>query len=382
MDKPFEYQKTNRYFGLIADGLEELGREELLSLGASDISQAYRGVYFKADMEVLYGINYRSRFFTRILAPLLTFDCHSDRYLYKTAKSLNWSDILTPDRTFAVFSSVSDSNIRHSHFAALRLKDAVADWFMENFGHRPSVDSRSPDVWLGLRIHRNRASIRLDTSGGSLHRRGYRKRSVEAPMLETLAAAIVHLSEWNGSVPLVDPMCGSGTILCEGLMKYCRIPPAFLREKFGFSCMPEYRKEDWHLLKKRIDSSIRSLPPGAISGNDISDEAATAAMTNCSMLPSGSSIGITTGRYQDMAGVTNSTIITNPPYGIRLGKSLNMGDFMGEFGDFLKQKCTGSTAYIYFGKRELIKKIGLRASWRKPLRNGRLDGRLAKYELY
>ncbi len=362
--------------------MEELGKEELFSLGADDPKQAYRGMFFGADMETLFRINYQSRFFTRILAPLLTFDCHSDRYLYKTASSMDWSQILSPEKTFAIFANVSDSNIKHSQYAALKLKDAIADWFMEREGRRPDVDTKTPDVWLGLRIHRNRASIRLDTSGGSLHRRGYRKKSVEAPMQETLAAAVIHLSGWDGSSRLIDPMCGSGTLLCEALMSYCRIPSGYLRSRFGFECMPEFNKVLWKQIRQEADSLIRTLPEGLILGSDISHETVEIASGNCCTLPSGDRIELKTSRYQNLNNVSDSTIITNPPYGLRLQKNENMGVFMKEFGDFLKQKCKGSIVYIYFGKRDLLKKIGLRAASKKPLRNGRLDGRLVRYDLY
>ena len=362
--------------------MEELGKEELALLGGNDPKAAYRGMFFGADIEALYRINYQSRFFTRILAPLLTFDCHSDRYLFKTASSMDWSQILSTKKTFAIFANVSNSNIKHSQYAALKLKDAIADWFMEREGRRPDVDTKNPDVWLGLRIHQNRASIRLDTSGGSLHRRGYRKKSVEAPMQETLAAAVIHLSGWDGSTKLIDPMCGSGTLLCEALMKYCRIPSGYLRSRFGFECMPEFNREQWEQIRSDADSLIRTLPEGLIMGSDISRETLTVASGNCCVLPSGDRIELKTSRYQDLGDISDSTIITNPPYGLRLQKHGNMVDFMKEFGDYLKQKCKGSIAYIYFGKRDLLKKIGLRAAWKKPLRNGRLDGRLVRYDLY
>lgn len=378
----FEYQRTGRFFGLIADGMEEMGEAELAELGATEPQRAYRGIFFGADMPVLYRVNYLSRLFTRVLAPLITFDCHSDRYLYRTAMSLDWSRFLSPERTFAVFASVSDSRIGHSQFAALRLKDAIADWFTEREGRRPDVDTDDPDVWLNLRIHRNRATIRLDTSGGSLHRRGYRKKSVEAPMQETLAAAIVRLSGWDGSTPLVDPMCGSGTLLCEALMSWCRIPAAHLRRKFGFQFMPEYRQDQWQALRNEADSGIRELPEGLISGSDASAECTMAARKNCSILPSGDRIALRTSQYAQLGDIRGSTIMTNPPYGLRLGRDGDMSVFIKELGDFLKQRCPGSTAYIYFGKRDLLKSIGLRAAWKKPLRNGRLDGRLAKFDLY
>ncbi len=378
----YEYQMTGRFFGTIAEDLKPLGERELIGLGANELKDAYRGIFFNCDMETLYRINYQSRFFSRITAPLITFDCHSDRYLYSTAMSIDWSEFLAPDSTFAIFATVHDSRINHSHFAALRLKDAIADWFMERYGKRPDIDTISPDLWIGLRIFRNRAYIRLDTSGGSLHRRGYREQSVEAPMQETLAAAIVELSGWDGSEPLYDPFCGSGTILCEAHMKYCGIPSGYLRGRFGFENLPEFDREDWTRVKSEIDSCIKEPPEGLICGSDISGKAVDAAKCNCGLLPCGDRIDLRVSPYGSISGLRNRTIISNPPYGLRLKGDGNVENLMKGFGDFLKQRCSGSRAWIYFGKRELIKSVGLRSSVKTPLHNGKLDGRLVLYEMY
>lgn len=377
-----EYQRTGRFFGMIAEDLKSIGEQELRSLGATELTMAYRGIFFQCDFEALYRINYQSRFFSRILAPIITFDCHSDRYLYSTARSIDWSLFLTPDSTFAIFSSVHGSNISHSQYAALKLKDAIADWFMDRDGRRPNIDTTAPDLWIGLRIQNNRAYIRLDTSGGSMHRRGYRKQSVEAPMQETLAAGIVELSGWDGSTPLYDPFCGSGTILCEALMKYCRVPSGYLRKRFGFENLPEFNREQWRNLKKSINSEIRELPEGLIAGSDISREAVSAAACNCNLLPSGGRISLKTEPYINIDELKSMTIVSNPPYGLRLRKNDNMELFMKDFGDFLKQRCSDSRAWIYFGKRKLIKSMGLRSSIKIPLHNGKLDGRLVLYEMY
>ena len=198
----FAYQKNQRFFAQVADGLEEAGGRELEALGAEEVKASYRGIYFTADHRALYRINYSSSICTRILAPLLTFDCHSDKYLYNTAGSIPWSAILSLETTFAIFANVSNSNITHSQYAARKLKDAIVDQFRESCGKRPDVDPDNPDVWISLYIQGNKATISLDTSGGSLHRRGYRKASVKAPMQETVAAAIIKFSQWDGSKPL------------------------------------------------------------------------------------------------------------------------------------------------------------------------------------
>jgi len=378
----FSYQKSGRFFGQITEGFEELGIEELRELGADDIKPSHRGFYFSADQASLYRINYCSRLFSRILAPLLRFDCHSSKYLYKTACKIDWPALISLDSTFAVNANVSHSKIKHSHYASLCLKDAIVDVFRESTGKRPDVETKTPDVRFNLYIQNNMATVYLDASGGSLHRRGYRKEGVAAPMQETVAAAIIKYSGWNGERPLIDPMCGSGTLLCEALMHYCRIPAGYFRKKFGFESLPDFEKKIWLRVKQEADARIRALPEGLISGNDISSEAVKTARKNISCFPQAKNILFSVSSYQKMKNLKNTVIISNPPYGIRLGAEGNMDIFIKELGDFLKKQCTDSSAYLYFGNRELIKKIGLKPSWKKPLTSGGLDGRLAKYSLY
>ena len=378
----FSYQKSGRFFGQITEGFEELGIEELRELGADEIKPSHRGFYFSADQASLYRINYCSRLFSRILAPLLRFDCHSSKYLYKTACKIDWPALISLDSTFAVNANVSHSKIKHSHYASLCLKDAIVDVFRESTGKRPDVETKTPDVRFNLYIQNNIATVYLDASGGSLHRRGYRKEGVAAPMQETIAAAIIKYSGWNGERPLIDPMCGSGTLLCEALMHYCRIPAGYFRKKFGFESLPDFEKKIWLRVKQEVDARIRALPEGLISGNDISSEAVKTARKNISCFPQAKNIRFSVSSYQKIKDLKNTVIISNPPYGIRLGAKGNMDIFIKELGDFLKKQCTDSSAYLYFGNRELIKKIGLKPSWKKPLISGGLDGRLVKYSLY
>ncbi len=378
----FTYQKSGRYFAQIAEGLEELAKKELEELGARDIKPGYRGFYFSADKASLYRINYCSRLLSRVLAPLLRFDCHSDKYLYKTASNINWPSLIDLKSTFAVKANVSHSNITHSQYASLRLKDAIVDVFRKKTGKRPDVDTKTPDVLFNLHIQSNKATIYLDTSGGSLHRRGYRRETIMAPMQEIIAAAIIRLSDWNGTRPLVDPMCGSGTLLCEAMMNYCRIPAGYLRKKFGFTALPDFDAKIWAAVKQKEDSRIRDLPHGLISGSDKSEEAIAAARANTQCFAQGANIALSVMSMQNIKSLANSVIVCNPPYGIRLETDENMKDFMKQLGDFLKQRCTGSEAYLYFGNRELIKSIGLKPSRKKILISGGLDGRLVKYRMY
>ena len=378
----YEYQRDKRFFAQIADGIKEPGAQELSELGAWEISPAYGGIYFYADKEALYRINYFTRLASRILAPLVSFHCRTTDELYKKAKQINWTDFISLKNTFAVSGNVSNSGITNSHYAALCLKDGIADSFRETSGKRPDVDARNPDIWLNLYIRDDEAVISLDTSGGSLHRRGYRKDSISAPMQETVAAAIIRFAQWDGSVPLYDPMCGSGTLLCEALLHYCRIPSGIFREHFGFEFLPDYDRSIWAKVKKELDGQIRELQEGYIAGSDASSKAVEIARTNIQNLPHGERIRLEVHDFRDSSGMENGVVITNPPYGVRMGKSQGLELLYKELGDFLKQKCKGSTAYIYFGEREFIKKIGLKPAWKKPLKTGGLDGRLVKYEMF
>jgi len=378
----YDYQKSNRYFAQIPDDVKDIAIEELKTLGGDNISPTFRGLYFTATQKALYTINYHSTLINRILAPIISFSCHSENELYEKALKIFWDDFIGPNNTFAIFSSVSHSNIKHSKFAALRLKDAVADHFTNQRGARPSIDTKEPDLWINLFIHRNKATISADTSGGSLHRRGYRRRSVQAPMIETLAAAIIKHTGWNGEKPLYDPLCGSGTLLCEAYLHATKTPPGVLRRKFGFEMLPDYCESIWEEVKYTGDGNKIVIAKGLISGSDISIRTVKNATYNTSMLNADENITIEQHDIFSLEEIKDSIIVTNPPYGIRIGRDGNIEEFYKNLGDFLKQKCTGSTAFIYFGERKYLKNIGLRPNWKKPIANGGLDGRLAKFELY
>jgi putative N6-adenine-specific DNA methylase len=382
----FDYQIKNQYFAQTARGLEAIASTELHELGAFECKEGIRGVHFKASKEVLYKINYCARLISRILAPLVQFHCPSDQVLYKRAYEIDWASIFSIKRTFAIFSNVSNSNIKHSQFASQRLKDAIVDFFYKKYGKRPSVNLEKADVSINLNIQKNRARISFDTSGGSLHRRGYRKVSGFAPLQETLAAAIIRLSEWSreGSdiKPLMDPMCGSGTLLSEALMTYCRIPSAFKRKRFGFFHLPDFDINTWNHVVISCKREIRECPPGLIRGSDISAAAVKASIQNLSEIPGGSRVAVTRLNYQDIEKAKDHFIITNPPYGNRMGEEEQLKILFKELGDFLKHRCTGSTAFILVGSKELSKVIGLRISQRIPLFNGPTEVRLVKIDLY
>jgi putative N6-adenine-specific DNA methylase len=394
-DIPYEYKK-NGFFAQVTGKMEEVCEQELIELGASETKTTYKGIYFKSNLPTLYKINYTSRLLSRVLAPLVTFPCHTTNALIQKAKEIHWEDFCSLEKTFAISSSVSKSRITNSLYASQCFKDGIADYFRNKYGKRPDVEVVNPDVRFNLHIEKDAAVISLDTSGESLHKRGYRLLAGEAPMQETLAAAILRLSKWNGENTLWDPMCGSGTILCEALMHYCRIPAQKLRKKFGFFNMPDFDRTSWNKVKEEFDNKIRPLPKNIISGSDKSQQAIEVAKNNLSHLPYSDSVDLSCKSFQHVkepaflpdgeAGRTsrfeNGTLITNPPYGMRLGEIEEVKILYKELGDFLKTNCAGTSAFIYTGNPELRKHIGLKTTKRISLDNGKLEGVLLQIDSY
>lgn len=382
-DVAYLYQEHRSFYAQVAHPIEALGGAELVELGATNVDPGYRGVQFSADPATLRRIVYSARIPTRVLAPLATFDCHSDRYLYKRAcEEVDWMNLIGTHKTFAIFATVSNSRINHSKYAALKLKDAIVDTIRKETGSRPSVERHTPDVSLNLHIDNNRALISLDVAGRSLHRRGYRLDALEAPIQETVAAAIIRMSEWAGDKPLLDPMCGSGTLLAEAYMAAANIPAQFLHDSFGFQQLPDHDAKGWAAQRKELDAAIRPVAEGLIRGSDVESQAVRLARTNLDQLPGSQVVQLARRDFRDIDGFEDGVIVTNPPYGLRIGNRNVIGDLYKGFGDFLKQRCTRSSAFIYVGKPELLKSVGLRTTWKKELVNGALEGRLGRYDLY
>ena len=377
----YEYNR-NGFFAQVTGKMEGLCEAELIELGTKDTEVSYKGVYFKADFPTIYKINYTSRLLSRVLAPLVSFPCRSTEYLYQRAKKIHWEDFCSLEKTFSISASVSQSRITNSLYASQCLKDGIADYFRNKYGKRPDVQVVNPDVRFNLHIEKDMAVISLDTSGESLHKRGYRLLAGEAPMQETLAAALIRISKWDGQNTLYDPMCGSGTILCEALMHYCRVPSQKLRNKFGFFNLPEFNKKEWNEVKAECDVKIRPLQKNIICGSDISRESIKVAKKNLAHLTYSESVDLSVKPFQQIEEFENGTLITNPPYGMRLGESDDVQLLYKELGDFLKTKCPGTSAFIYTGNPELRKFIGLKTTKRLPLDNGKLEGVLLQIDSY
>jgi len=378
----YDYAHSGRYFAQVTGGLEPDGAAELRALGATAAELCHRGVSFVAERAALYRVVYEARLVGRVLAPLARFRCRSPDALYAWAREVPFEDLLDPDETFAVQADVSGRHFTHSRYAALRIKDAVVDRFRDRTGRRPSVERDDPTVRLHLHVAGDEATLSLDASGGALHRRGYRERTVAAPMQETLAAAIVRESGWDGERPLFDPFCGSGTLLAEALMSHARVPAGYLRAQSGVERLPDFDAELWRRVRAAADGAIRPITPGLIGGADIDPAAVSAARHNLDRLPGGAQIALRIADFRTLGGLPDHVVLTNPPYGIRIGDAREIPTLYRDLGDFLKRRCGGTTAFVYVGDPALAGHVGLRPRSRRPLVNGALDGRLLRYEIF
>lgn len=374
-----EYQKTGKYFAQVTGTLERLAILEVESMGAKVIQEVPRGFRFTADKASLYRILYCSRLVQRVLAPIISFQCHSEKYLYSQArKAIDWTELFDLEQSFGIISNVSASNISHSLYASQLVKDAICDCFRDKYGERPDFDTGDADINFNLHIRDNWASIALDLTGISMHKRGYRQAATFAPLQETLAAAMITLSGWNGERELLDPMCGSGTILAEALMHYCNIPVAYLRRDSGVQFLPDFDLDLHKKICKEANSKIRILPKGLIKGSDISSESIDITRRNLSNLPGSEAVDLRVCAFQNLPEKSGRCIITNPPYGVRLGTEDSTPLLYNALGDFLKQRCPDSEAYILCGSKKLSGDLRLRANWKKNLKNADLEVNLTK----
>ncbi len=359
--------------------MERHAAAELGELGAALGREVPRGLHFSCDQETLYRVLYTSRLVQRVLAPLATFACPDEKTLHRKARDLiDWTSLFPVDTSFGIQANVSSGRIRHSLYAGQLLKDAICDSFRDKTGQRPDFSTRQAPVNFNLHIHADRATISLDMTGVSMHKRGYRKAAGAAPLQETLAAAMIRLSGWDGSRKLLDPMCGSGTILAEALMHYCRVPAAWLRRDSGYQFLPDHAPELFERVKASAVALIRPLPEGLIEGSDMNARNVETARENLALLPGGDRVELQVSRFQDLGRESGRRVITNPPYGVRLEDSGSAERLYNELGDFLKQKCPDSESYILCGDKNLVPRLRLRAHWKKNLKNADLEVALAK----
>jgi putative N6-adenine-specific DNA methylase len=374
---------TRRYFATTSRGLEDVLAKEIRALGGREARTVAGGVSFTGDTALGYRANLWLRTANRVLLHLSDFHAPTPAALYEGVAAIPWPEIFPVRKTIAVDATVRDGGVTHSHFAALKAKDAVVDRFRESQGVRPDVDPLSPNIRINVRIVRDACTLSLDLSGESLNRRGYRADPEEASLRETLAAGMVLLTGWEGRTPLVDPVCGAGTIPIEAALFATNTAPGLRRRGFAFQHLSDYDDGLWNSLVAEAKDKMHSVASSRIEGSDISPEAIRNARRNGKR--AGVS-GVVSLHSRDVKEVSPSgppgIILCNPPYGVRIQASHESETFYRALGEVFKKRCVGWTAYVLSGDPDATRHIGLKASRKFPLMNGPIDCRLLKYELY
>lgn len=375
--------EKKEYIAKTLMGLEEVLAEEIKDLGGEQVEILKRAVKFTAAKKDFYKANMWLRTALKILLPIKKFTIRDEDDLYLQIKKIRWEDYFSVDNTFAIDAVTNNSPIPHSKYAALRTKDAIVDRFRDKFGKRPSIDRDFPDLQINLHIYKNQATLSLDACGTPLSKRGYRAGSQHvAPINEVLAAGLVLLSGWKGETPLIDPFCGSGTILIEAAMIAHDIPPNFLRENYCFMNWRNFDEDLWDQIVDEADD-IKIKKGIEITGYDISSRVTRQAMKNSvnSAVPAGL-IKIDQRDFtQDWKPEKAGTIITNPPYGERID-TREMRELYNIIGSRLKQDFEGFNAWIISGSPEGMKSIGLRPAKKIPMLNGAIECKYQKFEMY
>lgn len=362
-------------------GFEELLAKELTQLGAQSVKIGVRHVSFVGDKGFMYKANMGIRTAIKILKPISTFKVINETELYNKINALPWENYLKSDGTLAVGATLNGDTFTHSQYVALKTKDAIVDRFRDQTGERPNVDLRFPDLKIDIHIDRHFCTVSLDSSGESLHKRGYKIATNIAPINEVLAAGLVMLSGWDGQSDFMDPMCGSGTVLVEAAMIACNIPPNLMRNEFGFE-----RWKDWDVdLFEKIEESLLSKTRDfhhKIIGFDKSPSAVEKAIQNVENSKLDDFIYI---KHEDFfktqkGGDAHLHMVFNPPYGERL--DIDMESFYGSIGSTLKHKYPGTNAWMISSNMEALKHIGLRPSRKIKLFNAKLEAKFVKYEMY
>lgn len=368
-------------------GLEEVLAQELIELGANDVQLERRAVSFRGDKALLYRANLCLRTAIRILVPIASFKVKDTDALYNQVKALNWSQYMTADQTFAIDATVYSESFRNSRFVTYRVKDAIADYWIDKAHKRPSVSTQIPDILLNVHVANEQVTISLDSSGESLHKRGYRVATTEAPISEVLAAGMLLLAGWKGQSDFYDPMCGSGTLLIEAALIARNIAPGIFRSSFAFEKWPDFDADLWNDIYND-DSNERDFTH-RIYGSDASFYAIQQATKNVKSAGVAKDIELKQVRLEELKDLSSlhpftpsPLVMLNPPYGERLKSNKEMEYLYSAIGSTLKHQFTGSTAWIISSNVEAMKCIGLKPSKKYHLLNGELDCQFNKYELF
>lgn len=373
---------SQQYIAKTFQNLEPVLAQELEVLGAKNIQQENRAVAFSGDQTLLYKANLHLHTALKILNPIASFNCYKPDILYQKAHHLEWEAYMNLKQTFAIEAVVNSPHFKHSGFAALRLKDAIVDRFRKKTGKRPSVDTQQPDIALHLHISNNQATIYLDSSGTPLFKRGYRVNAYRAPLNEVLAAGILRLSGWQTDQPLIDPMCGSGTLAIEAAIMAYHIAPGLLRQSFAFQQWADYSPTIWKKLTRDARQAIRPPKQGLIQGGDISARAISIARENAQEIGLQDHIRFQVKSFDQWNSLPeNSLIVCNPPYDQRI-KDTNINELYASIGTHMKHHFAGHQSWLFSGNKEAIKHIGLKHSKKISLLNGAIACWLLRYDLY
>ena len=365
-------------------GLEEVLAQELIELGANDVQLERRAVSFRGDKALLYSANFCLRTAIRILVPIKTDKLKAkgskpEDQVYEIAKSIDWSRFMTVDNTFVIDATVYSEFFHNSLFVTYRVKDAIVDYWSEKTGKRPNVNAQNPDIRINLHIGNDLLTLSLDSSGESLHKRGYRVATTEAPINEVLAAGMLRMAGWHGQSDFYDPMCGSGTLLIEAALMARNIAPGVFRQSYAFEKWPDFDADLWNDIYND-DSQEREFTH-RIYGSDASFYAIQQATKNVKSAGVQHDIELKQIRLEELQG-GKGLIMMNPPYGERLKSNKEMEDLYSAIGTALKHHFVDSTAWIISSNAAAMKCIGLKPSRKYHLLNGELDCQFNKYELF
>jgi 23S rRNA (guanine2445-N2)-methyltransferase len=372
---------TKQLFAPCPRGLEGPLAAELAALGASSVQTTAGGIAFEGDMRVIYRANLESRIATRVLLRLFTVPYRSEEDIYRATHEFDWPQQFDVGRSIRVYLTAQRCPLRSLDFLTLRIKDAVCDRFRSAVGSRPNVDTRAPEVRIHAFLDATQFTLYLDTSGEPLFKRGARAAQGEAPLKENLAAGILSLSGWRPGTALLDPMCGGGTFLVEAAQIALAIAPGIARD-FGFEKLRAFDAVLWQELRDAAEARRKPLAPLPIYGSDLYGDTLKLAAANLRAAGLEAAVQLKQANALEIsAPAASGVLVTNPPYGERMGERQELAEFYPKFGDALKQKFAGWNCYIFSADMNLPKLIKLKVSRRTPLYNGALECRLFEYKI-
>jgi putative N6-adenine-specific DNA methylase len=372
---------TFRYFATCPRGLEPVLAQELAAIGAADVAPTDAGVAFTGPLSACHAANLESRVASRILWQVHSGGYRNEDDIYAAVRALPWHTWFSARQSIRVGVAAIKSPLKSLDFATLRIKDAVCDAFRARGGERPSVDTRAPDVRIQAFLAARDFTLYLDTSGEALFKRGYRREAGAAPLREILAAGILRLAGWDGATTLLDPMCGSGTFLCEAAMIALDRAPGLTRS-FAFEKLAQHDARAWQALRERAQARVRNVAELPIHGADRYGDMLKLARANLAALGVEHAVHLKQANVLELPPpAPTGILVANPPYGVRLAEQDDLAAFYPQLGDALKKKYSGWTAYLFSADMRLPKLIGLKASRRTPLYNGALECRLFEYRI-